>query len=302
MQYLSLSSMRNRSLIVLLLLTMIIAIVMRKLGLDFASLLLNVTVFSLSVVILFSKEIFRTLLARVTVVASLFAALAILQYWLESEYIIIPVAIAFLFFMFLSFKYVQQKISGMVLFLIIIVILSLSVFLNPRQFHNFFRKSSYEDFVLSRFRQDQGLLADLSINRYKKIDLFKSNEYLKRAFIEDSLKNLDAALDLYCKSIERNPDNPVAYHRRGFFKLTKLELNPPNVVSALKDFSRSIRLDKKFAAAYYHRSMAYNYLGYKDRAFLDRLKVLQLDSLMQDTLFEAKYGSSKKALSVPPNP
>lgn len=280
---------------------MIVSIILRKFGVGYASLLMNACFIFLSAAILFSRNIFRTILARVALATSLLASLAILQYWLESEFIIVPSLFALFFFMLLAFKYVQHKPSGLIVFIPVFGIFLLSVTLSPRNFHNLFRPSSYEDYILLRYRHDQGMLADLLINKYKKINREKADEYLKRAFIEDSLKNLTAALKLYSKSIENNPDNAVAYHRRGFFKLTRLELNPPNVVSALKDFSRAIRLDAGFPDAYYQRSMAFHYLGNKDRAFLDQIKVLQLDSLLPDQQFELKYGRSKKALSIPPD-
>jgi len=293
--------MRNRNLIFILTMVVILAIVFRKLGFGFASIFLNVSVFSLAVAILFSQGIFRTILARVALCVSLLGALAILQYWLESAYIIIPSLLAIFIFELLSFKYVQRKASGALVFLVVFGVFFLSVVLNPRQFHNLFRPMSYEDFVLLKYRQDQGLIADLLINTYKRIDIEEANRDLKNAFREDSLKNNISALEYYSKSIENNPDNPIAYHRRGFLKLTRLDLNPPNVNSALKDFSRAIRLDEKFAEAYYHRSMAYHYLGNKERSFLDQLKVLQLDELLTESQFEIKYGRSKKSLSIPPD-
>ncbi len=293
--------MKNRSLIFISCLLIVAAIVLRRFGYGIASVILNISVLSLAISILFSRTVFRTILARLVLVSSLFGSLTILQYWLDSKFIIVPVASAFFIFMMLSFKYVQDKPAGTLVFSIIFFVYLLSLVLNPRQFHNLFRATGYEDYVLLKYRQDQGLMADLLINNYKVIDIVKANEKLADAFREDSLKNFEAALKLYNSSIENNPDNPIAYHRRGFLKLTRLELNPSNVVSALKDFSRAIRLNPKFAEAYFQRSMAFHFIGYKERAYLDQLKVLQLESNLTDTEFEKKYGRSKKSLTIPPN-
>jgi hypothetical protein len=293
--------MRTRRLVYILMVVMLIAIVLRKLDFGWASLLLNLCVLILGCVLIFSKEIFRTLLARIVLASSLFASLAVMQYWLDSMYIILPVLIAFVLFTLLAFKYVQHKPTGIIVFIPIFLIQLSSVVLNPRQFHNLYRPTTYEDFILSKYRQEQGLMADFLINKYKKINLEKANDLLKRALVADSMQLDKYALKLFTQSIENNPDNPFTYHRRGFLKLTRLELNPVNVISALKDFSKAIRLDSLYVVAYYHRSMAFAYLGNKNRSYLDQLKVLQLDSLLPDQQFEAKYGRSKKSLSVPPD-
>jgi tetratricopeptide (TPR) repeat protein len=293
--------MRTRGTIVVLVSLFVLSLLIRKLGFGLASVALDIITALLAVTILFSKEIFRTLLAKLFIIAALIGAVCILQYTLESKYIIVPSMISIFIFMLLSFKYVIHKPSGLLVFVPVFLIYFLSVALNPRQFHNLFRAISFEDYTLNKYRQDQGLSADFIINLYKVVDSKKSNEYLARALKEDSLKNTDDALEYYSKSIAADPDNYIAYHRRGYLKLSQPNIDWSNASSSLKDFSRAIRLNPNYADAYFHRALAYAILGNKGRAIVDRQKVLQLDSALSDSAFQVKYGISKKSFSIPPD-
>lgn len=155
---------------------------------------------------------------------------------------------------------------------------------------------------MSMYTEQQGIVGDLFINKYKDPDILSSEEYFKEAIKAENQKADLTALKLYNKSIDLNPDNPEAYHRRGYLKLTRLELDPDVANSAVKDFSRAIRLNQEFAEAYYHRSVALSYLGNIGRSILDIRKVLEIDSTMSEEAFLAKYGRSKKSFSVPPHP
>jgi len=262
---------------------------------------MNLSFIALGITILISRNIFRTILSRIVMVASLVGAMAILQYWLQSKYIVYPILISLILFFLLGYRYIVDKPTGVSFFGFVISIYLLFVILNPRQFHNLFRPTFYEDYVLTQYRQDQGLLADRLINKYKVINKEKADKYFEEALKEEALNHTEEALANYDRSIQNNPDNARVYHRRGVLKMTKLDLNPGNILSALKDYSRAIRLDSSLSEAYHHRAMAFYFLGYKNRAFLDQLKVLQLDSLMPDDQFERKYGRSKKSLTIPPD-
>ena len=128
-------------------------------------------------------------------------------------------------------------------------------------------------------------MADLFINRYKRIENGKSDKCLEEAFIADSLLENEKALKLYERSIDLNPDNAIAYQRRGSLKLTRLDLDPDLVTSAIKDLDRAIRLDSTLAIAYFHRSIAVGYLGQKGRSILDMNKVWELDSMNTNEFF-----------------
>src|SRR4051812_17034671 len=111
--------MRARKTILFLFLLMMTGIILRKLGVSYAYFILSVSVYSLALTIILSNDIFRTMLAKVVLAASLIGAFAILQYWLNSVYIVIPTLSALLIFMILSYKYVVHKPSGVLLFVFI---------------------------------------------------------------------------------------------------------------------------------------------------------------------------------------
>lgn len=65
-----------------------------------------------------------------------------------------------------------------------------------------------------------------------------------------------AALELYDKAIEKNPNNAVYYANRSIANL-KME----NTGYALIDSTHAIELDKAYTKAYYRRAAAYMALG-----------------------------------------
>lgn len=145
-------------------------------------------------------------------------------------------------------------------------------------------------------------VADLYIDKYKKTDKVKSDEYFNKALLADSMKDYSRALEFYNMSIDLNPDNPIAYHRRGFLKLNELDIDLEIAYSAVKDFNRAIKLDSSFTMAYYHRSIALGYLNKKGRALLDRKVVWEKDSLLSEEVFKKKYGVLKKSFLIPLHP
>jgi tetratricopeptide (TPR) repeat protein len=175
-------------------------------------------------------------------------------------------------------------------------------FLNERLFHNFYRYSYYEEYIRSKYSEQEGLIADIYIDRNKCIEEEKSKLIFQKAKEADSLNQIDRALRLYNYSIDLNPDDAQAYHRRGFFKLNKLELDKDIAYSAIKDFNRAIRLKPDLTMAYFHRFLATGYLNLKRRSYLDRLKVWNTDSMLSKEAFQSKYGMLKDSFSIPFHP
>lgn len=205
---------------------------------------------------------------------------------------------------FITMTYSKIIKSGFIIALstvITFILLTASCF-NARTFHNFYRSTYYEEYIRSKYTEQEGIIADLYIDRNKKTEKEKSLEILIRAMEADSTNKNEIALKLYNEGIDLDPDNAIAYHRRGFLKLSKLELDVDMAYSAIKDFDRAIRLQPGFTLAYFHRYLATDYLNLKGRAFLDRKRVWEADSILSENDFLIKYGTSKASFSKPFHP
>ena len=158
---------------------------------------------------------------------------------------------------------------------------------NPRAFHNLFNGSTYESYVRTRYPADE---ATAMINLYKPSDLSAkqcAEVYLNEAIQAEKNEEYEKSLDYYNESIDMNPDNALAYYRRGKLKLTRMEITGEMAQSAFDDFSRAIQLDSNMAFAYYHRAVAHNYLFPKKRLPTrnDLIKAKTLDTTLRHDKF-----------------
>ena len=74
------------------------------------------------------------------------------------------------------------------------------------------------------------------------------------------------------KSLNLNPNNPVAYNNRGV-AYSKLE-NPQN---AIDDFTRAIQINPDYAMAYLNRSNEYGFLGDYQKTISDLTEIIRID-------------------------
>ena len=290
-----------------------LTILLRKIGFGFSAFLIEISGLILCFTILTGHHFFKNHFRKISLSIFLIISIAILQYWLPSEAFLdkfwfkkVPLnALVFatwVFFMFFIVKDIRSNILTITICLLISFILFTFLILDPRQFHNFYRSSLYEEFIRSKYPEQSGDLADLYIDKYKRPDKEKAEKYLKSAIDAEGLFDYEMALELYNKSIDLNPDNPFSCYRRGLLKLTRLDLNSDVSYSAIKDFSRTLRLDSTYTVAYFHRSLALGYLGLRMRSFQDMKKVWELDSVLTEDEFQKKYGTSKKSFSKPFHP
>jgi len=302
----------QRRISIILLMMLIFVMVLRKTGFGFSSILLNLTISALCFVIVRWTIFFERISSRIITSVFLIICLCLLQYWISNHNININenwqvssntlLLMAWMIFSILVFREIINNGITLTLWLFISLILSTTIFLNPREFHKFYRHSTYEEFIRKKYPEQKQLIADYFIDKYKTIDKAKADEYFENAVDAEDRKKYTEALSWYNKSIEENPDNKVAYHRRGFLKLTKLDINEDVALSAYKDFCRVIRLDPGYTIAYFHRGVVFGYLGDKSLAARDFRSVWNADSILSADEFQKKYGMSKESFSVPFHP
>ena len=302
----------NRKSVWIILFVFVLTLFFRKAGMAFGSVFISISAIILGFYLLTNSFFFDRIYQRIAAFIFLFFSVALLQYWLKQihfnifglqEYsIYILIISCWIIFSFYSYQSIKSNILTLSFWLILSIIFISSVILNPREFHNFYRSNTYEEYIRSRYTEQSGIVADLYIDKYKKVDRKKASDLLKEAMVSDSLSHYDNALFLYNKSIDLNPDDAKAYYMRGLLKLIHLDLNFSVANSAIKDFNRAIRLDSNYSEVYFHRGLALGYLGLRGRSFLDMKKVWELDSTISDELFEKRYGSSKKSFSIPFHP
>ena len=292
-----------------ILLLFIISMIARKAGIGLSSLLLICTIILLCYVIVFKFYFFNRLYIKLPVLLFTIYALLLLQYWIPLLTINIGIfknvsvnlflLVVWIIFSIISLKNISDNRLWLSLWLLLSFIFTTSAFLNPREFHNLYRSSTYEEYIRQKYTEPQGLIADYFIDKYKKVNIEKSEKLLHLAIEADSIHANEKAMVYFNRCIDNNPDNAIAYHKRGYFKLTRLEINEDVAYSAIKDFSRAIRLNPEFTDAYFHRGVAYGYLKNRGRSIIDMKKVWTLDSTLSENEFQKKYGSSKKSFSIP---
>ena len=302
----------NRKSVWIILFVFVLTLFFKKAGMAFSSVFITISALILGFYILANSFFFDRIYQRIAAFIFLFFSVALLQYWLKQlhinifglqEYSIsILIISCWIIFSLLSYQSIKSNILTLSFWLILSIVFTSSVILNPREFHNFYRSNTYEEYNRLRFTEQSGIVADLYIDKYKTVDRERASDILKEAMVSDSLSDYDNALFLYNQSIDLNPDDAKAYYLRGLLKLIHLDLNFSIANSAIKDFNRAIRLDSNYSEAYFHRGLALGYLGLRGRSFFDMKKVWELDSIISDDLFEKRYGSSKKSFSIPFHP
>jgi tetratricopeptide (TPR) repeat protein len=84
--------------------------------------------------------------------------------------------------------------------------------------------------------------------------------------------NYDQAIADYDAAIQKDPNNAVAWHWRGYLYEEKKDWD-----RAIVDLNQAIRLDPNYAKAYLNRGTAYYYKKDNDRAIADYTQAIRLD-------------------------
>lgn len=292
----------NRRTLFIAILFFALSILLRKAGFGFSTMLVNISAIYLCVALIRVNPVGES--KSRAILTSLFVIFTVYQlnyYSINNWILSLPVFILWIVFIVTGFSFLKT-LNGLISGIIITLVLSTSLFMSKRQFHNFYRNTTYEEFIMSKYPAHMGQVADVFINKLPVVDEKGARDLLELAKRSDSLNDKEKALYFYNKSIDMNPYNPKAYHDRGFFKLTRMDINPETAESALKDFNRAIRMDSDYTDAFFHRSLTYGYLGKKGHAWLDRMKIWNKDSLLAEEKFMLKYGMSKKDFPVPFHP
>jgi tetratricopeptide (TPR) repeat protein len=205
--------------------------------------------------------------------------LAQLQYWIPPLRLSLVFWLCWIIFSVVYFWRGKYGWSQITLWIIVSTLLSSAAFMSPRQYHNFYKASYYEDFIRRKYTELNSDVADMYIDRYKdkSPDKERANELYLLAKIAQKEKDNPKALKLYNQSLDLYPDAALVYHSRGYFKLTRLELNSDVAYNAVKDFNRAIKLDPELADAYFHRALAISYVGRHWRACNDYTKAKALN-------------------------
>ncbi len=295
-----------------LIVILILAMVFRKYGFGLSSIILNISVAALCFIIIRWPVFFKNIYARIISAFFLVLCLAFLQYWLSAKFFHldswgdVPVntlwMMAWMIFSILSFREIIENGITLVLWLYISLVLSTTIFFNPREFHEFYRYSMYEEYIRKKYPARMGVVADYFIDKYKDADTAAASAFFQEAVHAEEKGEYQEALVYYNRCIDENPDDKIAYHRRGFLKLTHLDINEDVAISALKDFDRCLRLDKGYTIAYFHRGITFGYLGNKTAAYINFKRVWQADSILGQDEFKKKYGVSKDTFSIPLHP
>jgi len=102
------------------------------------------------------------------------------------------------------------------------------------------------------------LIALIGLTSWGLAGALTEQQYIDAGKAEYHRGNYDAAIYLFTKGLELNPDNQYLYNDRGLCYLEKGEID-----KAIADFSKAIELDADFAEAYFNRGLAYFRTGSK---------------------------------------
>lgn len=227
------------------------------------------------------------------------------QYWSTSNALCwINIAVIFFYLLLLWFRHPGRIVFPLLLpaklstgnhILVVLILLFFSVAggaLNPREFHNAFRASRYEEYIRQSFPDSLQTKADLLIEKYKcrsAACIEKAKLMFNQALLCDSLRDFNQALKYFNTAVDLNPDEAEYYYRRGHFKLIKMDINAELARSALVDFTRTIQLKPGYANAYYFRGVAYAYLDKRDKVCPDMLYARQLNSAIEIAYFVKQF-------------
>ncbi len=191
-------------------------------------------------------------------------------------------------------------------FMTLLLFLSLAgTVLNPRQFHNLFRSSTYEEYV-------RGRIPSISTDEaYELIHSCADTSESTREYVEEMMKlgqeaekerRFEDALRFYNLGIDKHPFLSQAYYKRGRLKLYRLELNKGIAISSVTDFSEAIRLDSAQSEYYFQRGVALAYLVEKKRVCEDMFKAHSLDRSIDISHYIKKFCPSDSSAFSPANP
>lgn len=292
----------NKSVILFLLLTCL-GLVLKKLMIPGASLLL-VIVLTLLAMIYFIQGI-RTNIHRSeednssgVFIAAFFAfsvsSIAFLfrvHYWSAAS-LFLPIAfisliaVALLLIRYFIFRFTERGTETKIIkeltfpFLIFSFLISISVITNQRQFHNFFKGSTYESFVRKMYPENEAQLL-LEENQCDDLPCLKrADEYFLRGVKNDSLEKWDEAFDDYNKAIDYNIHFAEAYCRRASNRMLHKELDAEIILAAIRDCDIAISLDSTMVMAYVRRGFTQYNAKHLDKACTDLKKAKQLDSTL----------------------
>jgi tetratricopeptide (TPR) repeat protein len=176
---------------------------------------------------------------------------------------------------------VQTMNGGLVLLLLLTGSL-----VNDWEFYRLIRGKNLEELLLSRLPDDRMEDADRSILALcpkERCDSPASEQALRTAIALEAQRELDEAGENFDKALYLDPYNAAGYFRRGAYKLLRLELDNQTAESAIRDFSRSIRLDPSRAMCWFLRAQALAYLNRRDRACRDLGQAIGLEpALLED--------------------
>ena len=96
------------------------------------------------------------------------------------------------------------------------------------------------------------LIVLLALSSWGLVGALEEQKYIDLGKAEYQWGNYDAAIYLFTKGIELNPDNYYLYNDRGLCYLALDDID-----NAISDFSEAIELESDFAEAYYNRGIAY---------------------------------------------
>lgn len=127
------------------------------------------------------------------------------------------------------------------------------------------------------------LIALIGLTSWGLAGALTEQQYIDAGKAEYHRGNYDAAIYLFTKGLEVNPNNQYLYNDRG---LCYLALGDED--KAIEDFSKAIELDADFAGAYYNRGLAYFEARGYENAIADYTTAIELlDD--PDKLIDAYY-------------
>ena len=165
-------------------------------------------------------------------------------------------------------------------FLLFSFLVSVSVFTNQRQFHVFFKGSTFESFVRKIYPESeaQKMLEQNQCNNLSCLRM--ADEYLVAGIKNDSLQKWDEAFEDYNKAIDYNIHFAEAYCRRASNRMLHKEVDAEITMAAIRDCDIAISLDSTMVMAYVRRGFAHYNAKHLENACADLKKAKQLDSTL----------------------
>nr|CBH39684.1 conserved hypothetical protein, containing TPR repeat [uncultured archaeon] len=128
------------------------------------------------------------------------------------------------------------------------------------------------------------LIVLIGLTSWGLVGALEEQSYIDQGKAEYHRGNYDAAIYLFNKAIELNPDNHYLYNDRGLCYLAAGDTD-----TAISNFSKAIELESDFAKAYYNRGLAY-FKTYYSPAGYGNMKLL-----------DSAISNHSKAIELEPN-